>query len=89
MVIAKKPGKLHASQQRDRFESLLRCPITEMPVIRTGDGAGYITTDENSRLFYPSFTGIPVLIREEARTLNEKTWREYICCIHPVTARPV
>ncbi|MGO9021233.1 MAG: class I SAM-dependent methyltransferase [Syntrophobacteraceae bacterium] len=41
MVIAEKPGKLHAAQQRDRFESLLRCPITGMPVIRTGDGAGY------------------------------------------------
>ena len=89
MVIAEKPGKLHAVQKRDRFESLLRCPITGMPVIRTSDGVGYITTDKNSRLLYPSFAGIPVLIKEDARTLDEHTWREYISCLHIATVQPV
>jgi ubiquinone/menaquinone biosynthesis C-methylase UbiE len=89
MVIAEKPGKLDAAQQRDRFELLLRCPITGMPVIRTGDGGGYITTNQSSRLLYPSLAGIPVLIREEARILDESTWRESISRAHQAIALPV
>jgi ubiquinone/menaquinone biosynthesis C-methylase UbiE len=73
-ALAIKPGTSVGGNQRTSFESILRCPISGERVIPIS--SGFINTDPDSRLLYPSHEGIPVLIAGDAVSLDHKRWTE-------------
>jgi ubiquinone/menaquinone biosynthesis C-methylase UbiE/uncharacterized protein YbaR (Trm112 family) len=75
MLIAEKPGMLATPGKRPSFASILRCPVTGSPVIEVNGADGFLSLDREFRGFYPSYRGIPVLIREEARQVEEAIWQ--------------
>ena len=64
---------LHASTQNPSFDTqlldILACPLTKTPLIY--DEAAQELISESAELAYPIQNGIPILLKEEARTLEK------------------
>lgn len=56
------------------FESILRCPVTGGRLAKLDNDIGYLSLDPAFRGLYRVYQGIPVLIREEAQTLDTNSW---------------
>jgi len=54
---------------------ILCCPLSRQP-LRLVDGEALLSTDPQTRLLYPIRDGIPVLLEEEAETLDQARWQE-------------
>ena len=54
---------------------ILCCPVSRKP-LRLVDGQALLSTDPEVRLLYPIHDGIPVLLEEEAETLDQARWQE-------------
>jgi uncharacterized protein YbaR (Trm112 family) len=54
--------------------AMLICPETHAPVVQVGDWL--YSTDAATRKRYPIRDGIPVMLADEAETVDEATWRE-------------
>jgi ubiquinone/menaquinone biosynthesis C-methylase UbiE/uncharacterized protein YbaR (Trm112 family) len=80
VAVAEKPGQpagpshpaTHASSVS--FESILRCPVTGGRLAKLDNDIGYLSLDPAFRGLYRVYQGIPVLIREEAQTLDTNSW---------------
>ena len=53
---------------------ILRCPITKAPLVV--DGERIVSTDPETRLCYRIDNDIPVMLIDEAVTLDEKEWQD-------------
>lgn len=81
LYVAQKPGvpggvekkEAQVSRGRPSFESMLRCPITHSPVIETPEG--FVSSGGGEHYLYPSHSGIPVLVRTDAKALDADRWR--------------
>jgi SAM-dependent methyltransferase len=69
--LARKPGKPASSPERD-FLSMLRCPASGAPIKPVRKG--FLSTDPETRLLFPSYEGIPVLLRMDAEPLSPEEW---------------
>ena len=58
-----------AEIDKDLMEILV-CPKTKAPLIQAGDWL--YSTDRETRLRYPIRDGIPIMLPEEARNLDEE-----------------
>ena len=65
---ATKPGKPNTARAEGNIESLLICPVSGAPLVRTD--AGYASTAVDKPLLYPVLDGIPVLIADDAIPLD-------------------
>jgi SAM-dependent methyltransferase/uncharacterized protein YbaR (Trm112 family) len=63
----RKPGVLPAPAPRPSLDSLLICPISGGPLVRTANG--FVSNAEGVSLQYPMLDGIPVLIASDATHL--------------------
>jgi uncharacterized protein YbaR (Trm112 family) len=52
----------------------LRCPVTGEKLAKLENDIGYLSLDPAFRALYRVYQGIPVLIREEAQTLDKNSW---------------
>ena len=53
---------------------ILRCPVSRRPLRLVGE-EWLVSTDVATRLRFPIQDGIPVLLEEEAESLDEDAWR--------------
>jgi ubiquinone/menaquinone biosynthesis C-methylase UbiE/uncharacterized protein YbaR (Trm112 family) len=74
VVLAEKPGVSPALVPQAPFESILRCPVTGEKLAKLEKDIGYLSLDPAFRALYRVYQGIPVLIREEAQTLDKNSW---------------
>lgn len=54
---------------------ILRCPVSRRPLRLLGED-WLVSTDASTRLRYPIQDGIPVLLEEEAETLDPDAWQQ-------------
>ncbi|MEQ1353392.1 MAG: methyltransferase domain-containing protein, partial [Candidatus Acidiferrum sp.] len=80
VAVAEKPGEPAAAggpalpASNVSFESILRCPVTGGRLAKLDNDIGYLSLDPAFRGLYRVYQGIPVLIREEAQTLDTNSW---------------
>jgi len=93
VAVAEKPGSPAAANESAvpashvSFESLLRCPVTGGRLAKLENEIGYLSLDPAFRGLYRVYQGIPVLIREEAQTLDTNSW-EILTGIRPSANKP-
>ncbi len=75
-AVATKPGRLPKDDALPAFESILRCPVSGAEVVFVG--SGFLSIDRDSRLLYPAHNGIPVLIADDATTLDLQSWEKLL-----------
>jgi SAM-dependent methyltransferase len=83
MALGQKPNS-PTRRQAETFESILRCSVTGLLLLKVVGEGGYLSLDEGFRGLYPIRQGIPLLIREEARRLDKETWRAYLHSAFPL-----
>ena len=69
--VATKGGERRIPEVRPVYD-ILRCPSSGARVVRVKDG--FLSTDPETRLLYPSNEGIPILIRGEGVVLSVDGW---------------
>jgi ubiquinone/menaquinone biosynthesis C-methylase UbiE/uncharacterized protein YbaR (Trm112 family) len=75
LVLATKPGAPLSPRQPTEFQLILRCPVSGAQVVEVNHGSGFLSMGKDFRGLYPAYGGIPVLIEQEARRLDESAWR--------------
>jgi ubiquinone/menaquinone biosynthesis C-methylase UbiE/uncharacterized protein YbaR (Trm112 family) len=93
VAVAEKPGSPAAASEsagpasHGSFESMLRCPMTGGRLAKLENEIGYLSLDPEFRGLYRVYQGIPVLIREEAQSLDSNSW-EMLTGIRPSANKP-
>ena len=70
--VATKSGERYIPEVRSVYD-ILRCPTSGARVVRVRDG--FLSTDPETRLLYPTHEGIPVLVRGEGVVLSVDAWQ--------------
>ena len=58
------------------FLSILVCPETHAPLVQSGDWL--YSTDPATRKRYPIRDGIPIMLIDEAETVDETEWMKVV-----------
>ena len=74
VAVAEKAAASSAATQAGSFESMLRCPVTGAQLVRLTNREGLLSLDEEFRGLYPTYMGIPMLIKDEVRRLEKHEW---------------
>ncbi len=72
--VATKPGPKVAPKEKRPLNTILRCPVSGANIVPVR--AGFLSTNPETRLLYPSHDGIPVLVPDEGVALSVGDWRE-------------
>ena len=75
VVLAEKPGTPPAISPIASLEQIVRCPVTGSRLLKMEEKQVYLSLDQNFRGVYPTYEGIPVLMRQEAVRLDQSEWR--------------
>lgn len=75
VVLAEKPGTPAAINAIPTLEQIVRCPVTGARLLKIEENQIYLSLDQNFRGVYPTYEGIPVLMRQEAVRLDPAAWR--------------